>query len=301
MTNRQLRAFLAIADSLSFAVAAERLNLSQPALSLAIKGLETSLGGALFVRSTRNVALSPEGETLLPLARHIIADWDNAVELLHRHFTLRLGKVSIAAMPSYAANRLPLALKVFHDRYPRVTITVHDVVNETMLEMVRNRRVEMGIGFEPAADDALNFAPLSAGRFVAVLPPDSPLATQTRVTWAQLRDTDFITLQRPSSMRALIEERLASAGHGLSVTLECHQLVTVGRMVAAGLGVSAVPTLCVAQMQELGARCVPLTNPVIQRRIGVMHRKDHALSAATQALRTILLEHASGSSDSRHE
>ena len=71
MTIKQIRAFLAVAHSLSFAVACERLHLSQSALSLTIKALEEGLGGRLFSRNTRNVALTPEGESLLPLARRL--------------------------------------------------------------------------------------------------------------------------------------------------------------------------------------------------------------------------------------
>ena len=97
MTVKQLRAFLAVAQSLSFAQACERLHLSQPALSLAIKNLEQSLGGQLLVRTTRSVALTPEGETLLPIAVRLLADWDNAEDLLRQHFTLQMGKVAVAA------------------------------------------------------------------------------------------------------------------------------------------------------------------------------------------------------------
>ncbi|WP_017707110.1 LysR family transcriptional regulator, partial [Pseudomonas syringae] len=146
MNVKQLRAFLAVAQHLSFAQAGERLNLSQPALSLTIKGLEEDLGGQLLTRTTRNVGLTPEGETLLPLARQLLADWDNTEELLRQRFTLQMGRVSIAAMPSFAGNLLPTALKVFRGRYPRVNVAVHDVINEQVLEMVRHRRVELGIG-----------------------------------------------------------------------------------------------------------------------------------------------------------
>jgi len=98
MTVKQLRAFLAVAQTLSFAQACERLHLSQPALSLAIKSLEESMGGQLLIRSTRSVRLTPEGEVLLPIARRLLTDWDNAEDLLRQHFTLQRGTVSIAAM-----------------------------------------------------------------------------------------------------------------------------------------------------------------------------------------------------------
>ncbi|WP_397452431.1 LysR family transcriptional regulator [Pseudomonas sp. NA-150] len=290
MNVKQLRAFLAVAQCLSFAQAGERLHLSQPALSLTIKGLEDDLGGQLLSRTTRSVSLTPEGETLLPLARQLLADWDNAEELLRQHFTLQLGKVSIAAMPSYAGNLLPGALKLFRDRHPRVNVAVHDVINEQVLEMVRHRRVELGIGFEPESSSSLLFTPFYMDRFVAVVPVDSPLAARQEVTWSELLQEDFIALQRPSAVRLLLEQDLHTQHGKLSVAFESHQLSTIGRMVANGLGVSAVPSLCIQQMRELGAHCIALSGPRIERRIGLMMLADHKLSAAAQALREVLIE-----------
>lgn len=292
MNVKQLRAFLAVAQCLSFAQAGERLHLSQPALSLAIKSLEEDLGGQLLTRTTRNVGLTPEGETLLPLARQLLADWDNTEELLRQRFTLQMGKVSVAAMPAFAGNLLPGALKVFRGRYPRVNVAVHDVINEQVLEMVRHRRVELGIGFEPESSNSLLFTPFYMDRFVAVVAADSLLAGRDEVTWGQLLQEDFIALQRPSAVRLLLEQAVLARHGKLSVAFESHQLATVGRMVANGLGVSAVPSLCIEQMQELGAVCVPLVEPRIERRIGMMMLAEHKLSAAAQALRDVLIEFA---------
>lgn len=289
MTVKQLRAFLAVAQSLSFAQACERLHLSQPALSLAIKTLEESLGGQLLVRTTRSVALTPEGETLLPIARRLLADWDDAEELLHQHFTLQLGKVAIAAMPSFASNLLPVALKAFRDRHPKVNVAVHDVINEQVLDMVRSHRVELGIAFEPSSLEGLAFTPFYSDRFVAVVPTGCALAERDTVSWAELLGEPFITLQRPSAVRLLLEDSVAARHGHLPVAFESHQLVTVGRMVAQGLGVSAVPSLCIQQMEELGARCVPLDAPQVERRVGLLRLASHQLSTAAQALADVLL------------
>lgn len=290
MNVKQLRAFLTVAQTLSFAQAGERLHLSQPALSLTIKALEEDLGGQLLSRTTRSVSLTPEGEVLLPLARQLLADWDNTEELLRQRFTLQLGKVSVAAMPSFAGNLLPTALKVFRERYPRVNVAVHDLINEQVLEMVDQRRVELGIGFEPESGNHLTFTPFYTDRFVAVVPLDSPLGLHGEVSWEQLLREDFITLQRPSAVRLLLEHEIQARHGRLAVAFESHQLSTVGRMVASGLGVSAVPSLCIQQMQELGARCVALVEPRIERRIGLMTLADHKLSAAASALRDVLIE-----------
>ena len=149
MSIQQLRALLAVAHTLNFAHASERLNMSQPALSLAIKGLEDSLGGALLLRTTRKVTLTQEGETLLNMGRQLLADWENTEEAMRQRFTLQRGKISIAAMPSFAANVLPSVLKTFRDSYSGINVTVHDVINEHVIEMVSEGRVEMGIAFEP--------------------------------------------------------------------------------------------------------------------------------------------------------
>ncbi|AHL34991.1 LysR family transcriptional regulator [Pseudomonas brassicacearum] len=284
MTLKQIRAFLAVAQSLSFAVACERLHLSQSALSLTIKALEEGLGGRLFSRNTRNVALTPEGESLLPLARRLVADWDNAEDEMRQRFTLQRGRVTLAAMPSFAGNLLPPILKTFRARFPNVNVTVNDVINEQVLEMVRDRHVELGVAFEPMQSSSLAFSPLYLDRFVAVVPLDSPLAQLSEIKWQTLLEQPFITLQRPSTVRVMLEEHLQARGMRLPVEFESHQLATVGRMVASGLGVSAVPALCVGQMHELGARCIPLSDPVIERAIGVLTKPGHELSAAAQAL-----------------
>ncbi|MBW0238470.1 MULTISPECIES: LysR family transcriptional regulator [Pseudomonas] len=289
MTVKQIRAFLAVAQYLSFATACERLHLSQSALSLTIKALEEGLGGRLFSRTTRNVALTPEGESLLPLARRLIADWDNAEDELRQLFTLQRGRVTLAAIPSYSCNLLPPILKSFRMRYPKLNVTINDVINEQVLEMVRDRHVELGVAFEPMSGSSLTFTPLYLDRFVAVVPRDSALAGRGDIDWKTLLEQPFITLQRPSAVRVMLEEHLQARDMTLPVEFESHQLATVGRMVASGLGVSAVPALCAEQMQELGACCITLHDPVVERAIGVLTKPGHELSAAAQAMFDSLL------------
>lgn len=284
MTVKQLRAFLAVAQTLSFAQACERLHLSQSALSLTIKALEDGLGGRLFSRTTRAVSLTPEGEALLPLARRLLADWENAEDELRQRFTLQQGRVALAAMPSFAGNLLPAVLRTFSDRHPSIGVTVHDVINEQVMEMVRDRQVELGIAFEPEPSMPLAFTPLYIDRFVAVVPEDSVLASRPGIAWSDLLEQPFITLQRPSTVRFMLEEHLRQRSLALPVQFETHQLATVGRMVASGLGVSAVPALCRDQMLELGARCVALSDPVIEKPVGILTKPGHELSVAAQAI-----------------
>jgi LysR family transcriptional regulator, carnitine catabolism transcriptional activator len=281
---RQLRAFIALAQSRSFAEAADLLHLSQPALSTSIKNMEEAVGGSLFARSTRSLELSPEGRRFLPVARRLLADWEEAFDDLGRAFSLQQGKVSVAVMPSFAMNQFPGALVAFQRRYPDINISVEDVVMELVIDAVRDGSVDLGITFEPEQLEGVDFTPLFTDRFIALLPPGSPLADRQRLTWPALVEYPFIAMNRGSWSRATTDKALEAAGVIPDHLLEANQLATIGRMVSVGLGVAVVPQLCREQMESMGVTCKPIDNPAIERRVGIFTRKRHALSRAASAL-----------------
>ncbi|MEX1668283.1 LysR family transcriptional regulator [Zhongshania guokunii] len=294
-----MRAFVAVVQSRSFAEAAVVLHLSQPALSSAIQVLESTIGGQLLVRTTRTFALTPEGEGFYPVALRLIADWDGALNDLHKRFALREGKISIAAMPAFASNQLPMAIRRFKNNYPEVQITLNDVIAEEVVAMVRSGRVELGISFDPGdgkrqGNEDLIFTPLFDDCFVAVLPPEHALLEQTQLSAEELLKSDFISLQAPSVVRKVIFREFASRGLSIIPAYETHQLATIGRMVANGLGVSVVPSLCQKQMYELGAHCRPLLKPLIRQQVGLITHRSYPLSAACQAMANTLQESFAG-------
>jgi LysR family carnitine catabolism transcriptional activator len=284
VTIRQLQAFVAVARSGSFAEACTLVHLSQPALSIAIKNLEQAIGGKLLERSTRSVALTPEGAEFYPVVQRLLADWDRSLEDAHNLFALRRGKLDIAAMPTFASSLLPQILARYHRQYADINVTVHDVIAESVVDMVRDGRVELGVTFDPGEAQDLNFQPLFRDRFVAVLPKEHPLLEKPELKWRDLRSFAYIALQRPSSIRLLIDQVLQDHDIALTPAFEAHQLASIGRMVTAGLGISIVPALSSGQMQEMGAECRAVTAPVITRNVGVITRKRYPLSVATQAM-----------------
>jgi LysR family carnitine catabolism transcriptional activator len=285
---KQLQAFVAVARSQSFAEACGRLHLSQPALSIAIKNLEDSVGGRLFARTTRSVALTPEGEAFYPVVKRLLADWDQSLDDVHNLFALRRGKLDIAAMPTFASSLLPEIMATYHQQYADINVTVHDVIAESVVDMVRNGRVELGVTFDPGDMQELDFTPLFTDKFVAVLPKQHPLAAKKTLRWRDLEGYDFISLQRPSSIRLLIDEVIAEHNYALAPAFEAHQLATIGRMVSVGLGLSVVPALSAGQMSEMGAISRPLTAPILTRSVGVISRRRAPLSVATQAMLDVI-------------
>jgi len=284
----QILVFTTVARTGSFAEAAIQLHLSQPALSVAMKNLEQSLGGKLLARTTRSVTLTPEGKAFYPVARRLLSEWEQSMQDVRNHFALGRGKLDIAAMPTYTTNFLPKILAEFHSHYPNIHITVHDVIAENVVQMVREERSELGITFAPEDAPDLHFQPLYQDRFVAILPFKHPLLEQQTLKWIDLLAYPHLSLQRPAGTRKLIDQALQEKGFLLTPAFESHQLVSIGRMVNEGLGLSVVPSTSRAQMEEMGLQCRAISAPVITHQVGIVTRPQQALSAAALAMQQLI-------------
>jgi LysR family transcriptional regulator, carnitine catabolism transcriptional activator len=280
---RQLQAFICVARSTTFAEAAEKMFLSQPALSTAIKKMESQLGGPLFSRTTRKVELSPEGQTFLPVAMRLMNDWDSAIMDVHNLFAKGQGKLSLAAMPSFAAGLLPSLLAQFHQSYPNIKISVNDVVMESVLQQIRDGRVELGFSFEHDQLEGLTFYPLFNDEFMVVLNAGHPLAHRSHLRWVDMCDFPFVAMNNDSSIRRWIDSYLQEQKLRLNVVAEAGQLATLGRLVKHGLGISVVPCLCREQMQNEGLVCLPFVNSGLQKRVGMVKSSRGTLSVAAHA------------------
>jgi LysR family carnitine catabolism transcriptional activator len=289
-TIKQLKAFVAAAQARNFAEAGSRVHLSQPALSIAIKNLEEIVGGRLLARTTRSLALTPEGEAFYPVAQRLLADWDNAFTDINNLFSMRRGKLSIAAMPSFASSLLPDTLAHYRNEHPNIDIAVQDVVAENVVDMVRTGRVEIGVSFDPGEHDDLNFEVLFEDKFFVATPKQHDLMNKDKICLQDLQAYPFIALQRPSSIRQLIEMATQACDVKLAIAFEAHQLASIGSMIASGLGISIVPSLTINQMQSLGVECKPLTGTKISRNVGILTRRKNQLSAPAIAMRQALLE-----------
>ncbi|MFT5312406.1 MAG: LysR family carnitine catabolism transcriptional activator [Paraglaciecola sp.] len=284
ISHRQLQAFVCVAQSSTFAEASEKMCLSQPALSTSIKKMELQLGGALFFRSTRKVALSPEGRLFLPVAIRLLNDWDDAMGDIHTVFSMGKGKLSIAAMPSFAAGMLPEILQQFQSGSPNIKISVADIVMESVIGAVRHDRVELGFTFETEQLEGIEFHPMFTDTFIAVLPADNVLATSTQLSWQQLCAHPFVAMNRGSAIRSWIQSHVDQQGLSLNIVAEAGQLATLGQFVKHGLGISVVPGLCKEQMSDKGLCCLPIKNSGLVKRAGMIKKSRGNLSVAAASL-----------------
>jgi LysR family carnitine catabolism transcriptional activator len=218
------------------------------------------------------------------VAKRLLEDWTQGFEDLQQLFTLQRGKLTIAAMPSYASNCLPSILAQYSRRFANIRVTVQDVVMEEVISAVRSGRVELGITFKPDSLDGVDFEPLFKDRFIAILPAVHPLLSRPNLTFKDLLSDTLVALNRGSSTRDWTEQAIARARVEPARIFDAFQLTTVGSMVAAGVGVAVVPALCAEQMQNLGAVCRPLRGPGIEREVGLFTRRRHPLSTAAQQM-----------------
>ncbi|WP_293751324.1 LysR family transcriptional regulator [uncultured Paraglaciecola sp.] len=275
---RQLQIFVCIAQSATFAQAAEKMCLSQPALSSAIKKMESQLGGLLFSRTTRKVELSPEGRQFLPVAERLIGDWQEAFSDLHNLFSLGRGKLSIAAMPSFAAGLLPGILQQFKTEFPNIKLSVADVVMESVIKDVQAGRAEIGFSFEHEKMDGLEFHPILTDNFIAVLPINHPLSENKVLYWSQIALYPFVAMNKGSAIRQWIDSFMELNHLSLNIVVEASQLATLGQFVKHDLGVSVVPALCKEQMLSKDLVCLKIHQSGLSKRVGIIKQKNGNLS-----------------------
>lgn len=293
-TIKQLRAFVTVARTHSLAEASAQLHVSQPAISIAIRSLEESLGGALFSREGRQLVLTPEGASFVARAQQLLHNWDNTLDAVQQRFRLQQGQLSIAAIPAFALNQLPGLLETFHQRYPDINIVLEDIVMERVVNTVQEGRAELGFSFRPDDLGNLKFTPIGDDRFVAVLPNGHPLQNKKLVRWRDLAREPFIAMNRGSAVRrwtdAAFTQSKQSGDAAPRLLCEAYQLSTIGRLVQSRLGVSAAPSLCIEQMQSYGLVCKPLAEPIVSQPVGILAREVGALSAPAQAFVSIALD-----------
>ncbi|GAB3418982.1 LysR family transcriptional regulator [Massilia agilis] len=289
-TLRQMRAFVALAKTGNFTLAAQLLHLSQSALSGLIKELEAALGTRVVDRSTRKIALTDIGRELVPLFSQIIDDLDGALANIEAHTRLKKGTVRIAAPQLMACTVLPRAIAAWQAEHPDVQVRLADCAVESVASRVLSGEADVGIAPEREPAPALDARLLFELPFALVFPKGHPLAQRERVTWQDLADYPFISLQ------GQFTERLLADMHGelrevtLKPAYEVAFMTTALAMVSSGLGV----TVCLPYAEplvspyQLGMR--ELQAPRLTRRFFVHTRPQRTLSPAAEAFVAFLLD-----------
>lgn len=288
VTLRQLRAFVAVARTGSFTLAAESLHVTQSALSGLIKELEQSLGMRLVDRSTRRIHLSDVGRDLFPLVDKILHDLDAVLGEVANLKTLKKGTVRVAAPQLMSCTLLPEVIAAFTARHPAIRILLADSPVENVASRVLSGEVDFGIGPERDTHSEIEAATLFELPFMAVAPAGHPLVQRASVRWADLADYPLISLGGEFAERLAAD--LHTAARDLSADAKVSFMSTAFSMVSAGLGVTVCIPYAGSLVKLYRLKMRPLVDPVVTRRFFVLGRAGRSLSPAAQSFRDFLFE-----------
>ena len=241
MDLRQMEYLVALADEQQFTRAAALCNVSQSGLSAAIRGLEDELGTTLFSRTTRRVQPTDAGLALLPYARTMLAGATAGRDAVVRATRELSGQLRVGAEQCLGIVDVPALLERFRRRYPVVDIHFTQAGSHELVTLVRDG--ELDVAFVATTEHLSLVSRTELGRWPVVLlcPPDHPLATSSRVDWADLRDTDFIDFHESWAVRSLNDEACTEQGIGRRLRCTVNDVHTLLHLVQRGLGVALVP------------------------------------------------------------
>lgn len=263
----ELRSFLALAAELHFRKASVRLFISQPALSKQIQRLEEKIGGKLFARTRRKVALTETGRVLVPLAEKLLGESAAAFELAKEATEGRAGKLRIGFGIASVSEILPRTIIRFRRTCPNVELQMQDMSTPAQIKALLGGTIDIGIVRMPVGHTGLQGFPLFRERLVAVTPRGT--AYQPSEGLVSLKDRPFI-LQPRSDSETFHDHVLAvcrRAGFTPRIIQEASELFTILSLVRAGLGVSLVPS-CAVRMHVPGVRFHELHMPEAEWCIG---------------------------------
>jgi DNA-binding transcriptional LysR family regulator len=252
MELRTLRYFVTLAEELHFGRAAQRLAITQPPLSLSIRGLEEELGVRLFARTRRQVALTYAGATFLEQARDILARAGAAVDLARAADRGAVGRLDIGFMSASIYTLLPPVLREFAASHPGVRLELRELTLPQQATALRRRDIHVGFVRPPVTDAELIAEPLLDEPLVVALPSGHPLAALRRIAARRLAGERFVMFQRIPGLvlHDLVLGFCLQEGFTPNVTQEASQTHAVVGLVSAGIGVALVP----ASAQEIRLR-----------------------------------------------
>ncbi|QHI98492.1 LysR family transcriptional regulator [Xylophilus rhododendri] len=281
---RQLEGFVAAADSGSFTAAASAMAMTAPAFSQLVRELESTLGLVLFERTTRRLELTASGRQLLEGVRRPLADLAHVSSEMKALAGGQTGTVVLSILHSLAFGLGTRALAQLKTMRPDITVKMIEDMNEVLIERVRNREVDIGLGMFTQALEDIEFTPLFEDELVAVFSVDHPLRNQRTLTWKQLAETPLILLQPKSSVRRLVEAGLLVTGVARQPVTEVVSMVTAINMAAAGFGVTILPQLSLASLKMTGMAVRKIKEPRPRRQIGLLRKVGRASSPAEALL-----------------
>jgi len=289
MNLSQLKAFLAVAQDRSFSRAAEKLYLTQPAVSKQIQALEEGLGMRLFDRVGRSILLTEAGNILHDHAHIVFQTLEEARETITQLRGLQRGHLRISAASTIGTYMLPQPLGELKAQFPGIEISLAITNKARVVQQVLNHEVELGFVGPPVEPAELEREEYLLDELVLILAPTHRLAREESVGVAELAEEVFILREQGSGTREIMEEELGRVHLSLKKAMELGSTEAIKQAVAANLGVSIVSKFAIS-LEILQGRLAVARLPELNlsRQLFVIHHGGRTLSPAAQEFCSLL-------------
>jgi len=285
MDTHSLTVFMAVAENGSFSAAAERLFLTQPAVSKRIAQLEQQLGTRLFDRVGRRIRLTEAGEALLPRARQVLLDLEDMGRAISNLTGRVAGTLRIGTSHHIGLHRLPPVLRRFSREYPEVRLDIQFIDSEEAWEGVLHGDLELGVvTLPPRPDGRLRTQTIWNDPLVFMCAPEHPLTRHPALTLDALTRYSAILPSPATFTRGIVEQLFQEQQAALHISMSTNYLETIHMMVSIGLGWSVLP----ATMLDQGVVALNVDTPLPVRKLGVVTHPGRSRSNAARAFLDIL-------------
>ena len=287
MQISQINAFIAVAELESFSLAAEKLHITQPAVSKRIRQLENHLKTDLFDRIGKRSILTPNGRAFKPHAERILQELKTYRSGLSHQLGAPSGTLTLATSHHIGLHRLPQVLRDFKIRHPAVDLDLHFMDSEDACAAIANNELELAVVTLPElVDDKLNCEPVWIDQLVAVLAVDHSLSEASGIEPELLLEHAAILPSKGTFTRKIIDKLFADKLEHLKIILETNYLETIKVMVSANLGWSILPL----SMVDATLIHRQLKGFDVHRPLGIVTHKNRTLSASSSAMIELLRE-----------
>ncbi|RQR58824.1 transcriptional regulator CynR [Burkholderia sp. Bp9126] len=288
MLDRHIKYFLAVAEHRSFTRAAAALYVSQPALSQQIKQLEESLGAQLFDRTGRATRLTDAGEVYFRYAQRALQGLEEGRRAIHDVGDLSRGSLRIAVTPTFTAYFIGPLVEAFHGRYPGITLTVREMSQERMEELLVDDALDIGIAFDEIRSPDIDAQRLLVETFALVVGRHHRLAKRRSVRVSALNDESLILLSSEFATREHVDRYCRQNDLRPQVRMEANSISAVIEVIQRTQLSTLLPATIARGRDDLVA--VALDPLLLQRTAVVMQRKGGYRAAAARAFIEVALD-----------
>ncbi|HJV28754.1 MAG TPA: LysR family transcriptional regulator [Aromatoleum sp.] len=289
-----IQAFVVIAELGGFSKAAEHLHVTQTALTRRVQKLESYLGLRLLDRTTRYVELTAVGREFLPQAKTIVGEMTLAVGRLKDMSKHARGSFTLACVPTMASHVLPAVIRRYMESHPGNRVRLIDTTAFEVRDAVLHGQAEIGIGIPTERHPEILETPLLDEPLMFFCRQEHPLSDRKSVTWSDMRETELVVVSSMTATRVFMDYQLAKRGISLNGAYEVQHHATAISLVAAGVGTAILPASTLEEGARPGVCRIPLTSPVVKRKITILRRKNNSLSPAANAFFELLKDYAQG-------